>query len=238
MMRLAGFVVLGALLSGCSDPTEAQQCADLDAYLEGRDRMLDRDCTEEGSCEVFWVAPDHPVAVASAPTDRATLDAVAAFDESCGSFGTVRGTPQALCVQQYRDEFLPDGGSYEVEAERTCELVGIYEIVGGDAGFEPDVSEPDATGETCSCTADAACGAGSRCIACSCVADSPCARVCDVAETCGRLASLNLGTTGAACTASCDGALERDPVRWNTFISCVDRGGCAGLNACLSAATR
>jgi hypothetical protein len=238
MRQFVALLIACSALAGCDDPSDVERCDDLGAYLAGRDRMLDRDCTAEGSCEVYWVAPDHPVAVAAAPTDERTLDAIAAFDESCGSFGTVLGVPQASCVQQYRDEFNPDGTSYETEAGRMCELTGIFDIQPGDAGVDAGTGGPDVPADPCACTSDTACGAGSRCVACSCVADTACGRTCDTIDTCGRLDAVNLGTTGAACVASCDGAIERDPTRWNTFVACIASGGCGAIDACLTAATR
>jgi hypothetical protein len=223
-------IIMLAASASCTDKSDAERCAELDAWIEGRQALLDRECTDSEDCVVAFLRPDTPVATSAPPSDPQLARAIETWENDCGPSPSIQGTPRAVCVERTATEFDRDAPdtAITVELGRLCMLRGEWSVTPADAGVDvADDAEPDAP---CTCPQ---CPAGSRCHACVCVADTACGDACIAADECGALQSLGLGADAAVCADSCDAALSRNP-DYERFVSCLTTRGCAGIGACAS----
>lgn len=228
---IATFVMLAASPS-CADKSDAERCAELDAYINGRQALLQRECTDSTDCTVTFLRPDTPVATSAPPSDPQLARAIETWENNCGPSPSILGTPRAVCVERTATEFDRDAPDTTVTVAlgRLCMLRGDWSVAPIDAGVDADASADAEQDAPCTCPQ---CPAGSRCHACVCVADTACGDACIAADECGALQSLGLGADAAVCADSCDAALSRNP-DYERFVSCLTTRGCAGIGACAS----
>ncbi len=238
-LRLLLALVLGAAFAATSCTSgDADNCADLESWLENRARELDRTCDTDDDCRIVYIRPDEPVAASAYTEDAFVRRLRREFSEQCAEplYGSgvefipdTDASVSAVCRDEIGEQITAEGSSIEYIIGRVCAV---------DGNFEPaprlDAGVDDAgIADSCSCASNAECTPG-QCIGCSCVDVGPCSAICDRAFSCGVSEALNLGTTGAACVEACEVRAEADSTFNVTSAGqCAEQRECEALADCL-----